>query len=96
MTKVTSTLWVEIELEIEGTYIPHVPERGPSYCSGGEPAEPAHIEDAKILSIWTEVHGTKEPVKYQIKPTENILQRLEAIFSEEVEEELCSAAENDE
>lgn len=33
----------EIKLEIEYTYSPGLPERGPSYSSGGEPAEPAEV-----------------------------------------------------
>lgn len=35
----------EMEVEVEGTIIPEVSERGPSYSSGGEPGEDAYIED---------------------------------------------------
>lgn len=40
----------EIDLEIEYIYHPAVAERGPSYASGGEPAEPAFIEITKLES----------------------------------------------
>lgn len=35
----------ETEVEAEGTYVPAVKERGPSYASGGEPGEDAYFED---------------------------------------------------
>ena len=37
-------LGAEIEARITFTYQPHVREQGPSYASGGQPAEPAHAE----------------------------------------------------
>ena len=38
---------VELEAAIEYTIAPYVPARGPSYASGGQPAEGGHVED-----IW--------------------------------------------
>jgi hypothetical protein len=39
------TSYQEIELELSYTYHPAVPEQGPTYDCGGQPAEPALIED---------------------------------------------------
>lgn len=36
------------ELEIHYTYHPYVPARGPSYASGGEPAEDAFVEIDRV------------------------------------------------
>lgn len=36
------------ELDIRYTYHAYVPERGPSYASGGEPAEPAFVEIDRV------------------------------------------------
>lgn len=38
-------------IEVEFTYVPAIPERGPSYSSGGEPGEPACLEDVKLLKV---------------------------------------------
>ena len=35
---------IEVELEVTYTYSPGAPEQGPSYASGGQPAEAAEIE----------------------------------------------------
>lgn len=59
MTQHTTTYWIErpiadgqeetsyqeIELELSYTYHRAVPEQGPTYACGGQPAEPALIED---------------------------------------------------
>ncbi len=37
-------LGAEVEARITFTFQPNVPEQGPSYASGGQPAEPAHAE----------------------------------------------------
>lgn len=41
---------IEIAVEVEFTISRGRPARGPSYASGGEPAEPAEIE---FISVWT-------------------------------------------
>lgn len=46
-----ATIWVELEIEVTGTFRPAIPESGPSYASGGEPAEPADFEDIEITAI---------------------------------------------
>ena len=39
---------VSYELEIHYTYHPYVPERGPSYASGGQPEEYAFVEIDRV------------------------------------------------
>lgn len=55
---VTATYSVEMELSIMGQYQPGRPEQGPTYSSGGEPAEPDMIEDMDIDDITLTVHQT--------------------------------------
>lgn len=40
---------IDIEVLVEYTYIPGTPERGPSYSSGGEPADPPEVE---LQGVW--------------------------------------------
>ena len=42
---------VEVEADLEFTFQPGEPEQGPSYASGGQPAEPAHVEDVWCKGI---------------------------------------------
>lgn len=44
----------EIEVEIEFTVSPYIPEQGPSYASGGQPAEGGEVE---ILSATLSIEG---------------------------------------
>ena len=39
----------EIDVEITYTYLAGRPARGPSYASGGEPADPPEIESVKAV-----------------------------------------------
>ena len=48
---VTTTHTLDFELSLEGIYQPGYAPTGPSYSSGGEPGEPACIEDPDILDI---------------------------------------------
>lgn len=41
----------EIEVELSGNFQPGSPARGPTYASGGEPADPDVIEDIEISAI---------------------------------------------
>lgn len=41
----------EIEVTVTATYQPGCPERGPTYSSGGEPAEPASVEDLTVIYV---------------------------------------------
>lgn len=42
---------LEIEAQLEFTVQPYVPEQGPSYASGGQPAEVGGVEDITVKSI---------------------------------------------
>jgi hypothetical protein len=43
-----ATISFEIELALSGTVYPGRPEQGPTYSSGGEPAEYASVDDIDI------------------------------------------------
>lgn len=49
--KLSTQISTEITLSLTGTFQPGYPARGPSYSSGGEPAEPDSIEDPWIDAI---------------------------------------------
>jgi hypothetical protein len=61
MTTATGKHTFEIEVTLTGTFTPAQAERGPSYSSGGEPAEPASAQDIEIVGIaglttkWTDM-----------------------------------------
>ena len=44
-------LGAEIETEITFTYLKGAPEQGPSYYSGGQPADPDEIEFVSVLRL---------------------------------------------
>lgn len=46
--KVSTTYTMEIELALTGVYQPAIAECGPSYASGGQPGEPAFVEDVDV------------------------------------------------
>lgn len=46
---VTTTF--EVEVALAGTYNPGAPEQGPTYSSGGQPAEEPSIEDVEATSL---------------------------------------------
>jgi hypothetical protein len=46
---------IEIMLDVTYSYSPGAPEQGPSYASGGQPAEAAEIEITSIKVKGTEV-----------------------------------------
>lgn len=41
----------DIDVRITFTYQPHVREQGPSYASGGQPAEPTHAEWGSAVQL---------------------------------------------
>ncbi len=65
-TPLTTTLPVELTLTIRGEYQEYVPPRGPSYSSGGEPAEGGFCEDLSIdgISISVSVGSIDGKRKY--------------------------------
>jgi hypothetical protein len=44
----------EILMCVEYTYTPGAPEQGPSYASGGQPADPPEVE---IVNCWNQATG---------------------------------------
>jgi hypothetical protein len=61
--KVQTTVSIELELTVEATFVPGYPARGPSYASGGEPAEPDTFEDYILKDI--SVNGNSLMVNYR-------------------------------
>lgn len=51
---VSTVFYTEIAVALKGVYCPYVPMTPPSYSSGGDPPEEAHIEDADIESVILE------------------------------------------
>jgi len=46
---ITYELCPGLEVDVSSTYVVEVPEQGPTYSSGGQPCEPAHVEDITVL-----------------------------------------------
>jgi hypothetical protein len=74
----------EYEVEISGRYSPGYPARGPSYSSGGEPGEPAEMED---ISVGVVVAGVT------IDITDRLSDKQLAHFEELLLEEVSSQFE---
>lgn len=51
MITVTASTSFEVEVELSGTFLPGCPEQGPTYASGGQPAEPDSMEDVEVTSM---------------------------------------------
>lgn len=52
---VTADTEIPVKVYLSGNYQPGVPEQGPTFASGGQPAEPAHIEDVAAVGLVVEV-----------------------------------------
>jgi hypothetical protein len=50
--KVTGADLLEVEVTLSGTYVPGVPEQGPTYACGGQPAEPEMVEDVEVTGLF--------------------------------------------
>ena len=50
----TITRDVDLSMVLRGTFQPGCPEQGPTYASGGQPAEPDCVEDVEIVSVTAE------------------------------------------
>lgn len=48
---VTTTHTFEVNATLAGTFQPGCPEQGPTYASGGQPAEPDMVEDVVVTSL---------------------------------------------
>lgn len=96
--KVSTRVWVEIALEVEGTYVREVPERGPTYSCGGEPAEPAHFEDVEIVGMVTELREYDPAKGWTLSGpitidaddyhTAGIYAKLEKLFADQIQQAL--------
>ena len=47
-----TTMMLEVEFDLRGSFQPGYPATGPSYASGGEPAQPDMVEDAEISGLF--------------------------------------------
>jgi len=54
MTTTTITRDIDLSMVLRGTFQPGCPEQGPTYASGGQPAEPDCVEDVEIVSVTAE------------------------------------------
>lgn len=50
----TITRDVDLTMVLRGTFQPGCPAQGPTYASGGQPAEPDCVEDVEIVSVTAE------------------------------------------
>lgn len=51
MISVTAETSFEVEVTLTGTFLPGCPEQGPTYASGGQPAEPDSMEDVEVTTL---------------------------------------------
>ena len=49
--KVTAQTYFEVQVDLAGTFQPGYAEQGPTYSSGGQPAEPDGMEDVEIVGL---------------------------------------------
>lgn len=71
---VTASLIIELNVTISGNYIPYVPATGPSYASGGEPAEGDYCEDVAIDGLTVEVADgwTEDPSNGKLRKSRSV------------------------
>lgn len=60
---VTARISREMEFHLTGEGIPYTPATGPSYSSGGEPAEGGYCEDIAIEEVTISVRDPSKDVK---------------------------------
>ena len=77
---------IEIDVKVEYDFTPGRPEQGPSYSSGGEPAEPPEIE---VVNVWA-VDGDGKWLFSLPAPSADLLRRL--LNDEEYQERLFDFA----
>jgi hypothetical protein len=61
-----TTCTVELEIGLTGQYHPYVPVTAPSYASGGDPAEEAHVDDIDVTAVVFERRVDKRRWKTRI------------------------------
>ena len=62
-TEATKTFGIEIALpdgapeifaKVAYSVTPYIPEQGPTYACGGQPAEGGEVEDIRVVRLWSE------------------------------------------
>ena len=94
----TGSITIELTLNLTGTLIPAIPERGPTFSSGGEPAESASVSDVTIESITiSEPYTENSTPKWREAPISGIdfdlLLNSSNIYSD-CEQELLASIED--
>lgn len=76
----------EIEVEVDFTLSPRVPEQGPTYASGGQPAEGGEIAIVEA-NIWIadKIHPCPDWLSAIIANDDGLIQKLAASVSVEDE-----------
>lgn len=65
MRSVTAVICKEFELHLTGEGVPYTPATGPSFSSGGEPADGGYVEDIAIEDITIAVHDPSKDTKLE-------------------------------
>lgn len=55
MHQIATTMTLEVELELAGTYVPGEAPSGPSFSHGGDPGHEPYAEDAEVTGLFVEV-----------------------------------------
>lgn len=55
MHQIETTMQLEVELELAGTYVPGEPDRGPEYGAIAGPGHEPYAEDAEVTGLFVEV-----------------------------------------
>lgn len=75
--KLTGTDTFEVEVTLGGTYQPGCPEQGPTYACGGQPAEPAMVEDCEVTGLFG-LRRVGDPMTGQTWETVNLLDNVDS------------------
>lgn len=83
-TATQTTMLLEVELDLRGAFQPGYPATGPSYASGGDPAQPDTVEDAEVSGLFIDRvkrdrHGL--PVFQDATFTRKVYERVDLLAS---------------
>lgn len=102
MRTLTANDSFEVEVGLSGKFSPGYPEQAPSYACGGEPEEPADLEDVEITSLGLVVwdNGTRshrtinllDGVDIKCPDIQKLFENLLALRCDDVCEALFSEA----
>jgi|SRR5581483_3040478 len=56
---VTAKVYIEIEIEVAGLYLPGTPPQPPAYAHGGLPGDPDELADLMITGIHADRRGER-------------------------------------